>query len=105
MLSASPRFGVTLMSSTASSAPIASMASTSRPAIASRWPSSCEFQGTCTHSPSQERNTFMSSKSLKLAQEAQVVLVEQPQIVHAVAQHREALDTHAKGIAREALRI
>src|ERR1700689_602123 len=70
-----------------------------------RAPSSRASHGTSTHSLSQAQDSFMTSKSLELAQEAQVVLEEQPQIIDAVAQHCQAIDPGAEGITREALRI
>ena len=41
----------------------------------------------------------------ELRQEAQVVFEEQAQVVHAVAQHGQAIDAHAEGVAGVFLRI
>jgi len=45
------------------------------------------------------------SSQLKLFQELQVVLEEQPQVVDAIFQHGDALHTHAEGEARVLLRV
>src|SRR6185436_4815250 len=41
----------------------------------------------------------------ELRQEAQVVLEEQAQVIHAITQHRQAIDAHAEGITAVFLRV
>src|SRR5689334_20995201 len=80
-------------------------ASSSNPDIVRREPSSLALQGTSTRSPSQDSGILMRLTRPELREEAQIVLEEQAQVVHAIAQHREAVDAHAEGIARVLLGI
>ena len=48
---------------------------------------------------------FTACPSVELAQEAQVVFEQQPDIVYAVLQHGQTLDAHAEGITGVLLRI
>src|SRR6202012_2210037 len=84
-----------------------SRASSSKPAIVRREPSSAADHGTSTHSLSQEIGTFMGvpSERRKLFEEAQIVLEEQAHVIDAIAQHRQPVDAGAEGIAAVALRI
>src|SRR5688572_2172475 len=91
---ASPRFGVTFNSSTGSL-----NASSSKPAIVRRAPSSRGSHGTSTHSLSHCMEIFMLSIRPKLLEEAQIVLEEQAQIAHAVTEHGEAIDAKAECVA------
>src|SRR5688572_10104805 len=75
-----------------------SRASSSKPHMVSREPSSRPLQGTSTKSRSQERGILTRLPRLELREEAQVVLEEQAQIVHAVTQHRQAIDAHAERV-------
>src|SRR5690606_15901987 len=83
------------------------VSSTSRPAIVSRSAISSAFQSGETKRRSQLSGMRMetSASAVELLQEAQVVLVEQAQVAHAVAQHRQALDARAEGEADVALGI
>src|SRR5450631_2635474 len=81
--------------------------STSSPAIVSAWASASLSSGGSTSVRSQRSENLMMAyvASGELAQEAQVVFIEQPQIVHSVAQHGQAVRAHAEGEALIALRI
>src|SRR6185437_1713762 len=70
--------------------------STSKPAIVSLSQSVAVSIGGSTSVRSQRSENFIAATSSELAQEAQIVLVEQAQIVDAVAQHREAIGSHAE---------
>src|SRR5689334_19980202 len=86
----STRFVVTSTSSTAS-LPSVSTEATSKPTNARSWASFFASTGTRTYSDSQERGIFIAS-SRELRQEAQVALVEEPDVVDAVPDHGHALD-------------
>src|SRR5574340_617927 len=75
----------------------ASSASTSSPAIVSRCPSSSLDSAGLTQVLNQFSENFIAIISVELLEEAQVTLVEQAQVVHAVAQHREALHAQPEG--------
>ena len=70
--------------------------STSRPAIVSLSHSVAVSIGGSTSVRSQCSENFIASPHANCAQEAQVVLEEQPQVVDAVAQHREPVEAHAE---------
>src|SRR5436309_2420749 len=76
---------------------------TSIPALTRR-SAACEaVSRRSTNSRTHPYGIFIGSR--ELLEEAQVVLEEQPEIVDAVLQHRDALDAHPEGPARELLRI
>src|SRR5690606_16597431 len=74
------------------------VSSTSRPAMVSRSAISSLVQSGDAKLLSQFSGTRIlgSGLSVELLQEAQVVLVEHPQVAHAVAQHRQPLDARAE---------
>ena len=76
--------------------------STSRPDMVKRCARAALSSGGSTSVRSQRSENFMRHE---LPQEAQIVLEEQAQIVDAVAQHRQAIRSHAEGEALVALRI
>ncbi len=83
-----------------------SSASSSKPAMVSRAPSSRALPRHARPTrQARSKEIFMRSKRPELPQETQVVLEEQAQVVHAVTQHREPVDARAEGIAGVALRI
>src|SRR5690606_19547089 len=84
--------------------PAGRTSSTSSPAVVSSSARLAPSPSTTTHSRSHSR--LMRTVPLpELLEEAQIVLEEQPQVVHPVAQHREPLDAHAERIAAVLLRI
>src|SRR5690606_35822688 len=74
------------------------VSSTSRPAMVSRCASSSVVIVGLTRARSQDSGNCMISRRLfvELAQETQVTFVELAQIVHAIAQHRQALQAGAE---------
>src|SRR5688572_5596449 len=88
ILRQSPRFAVGLNVSSQSSRS-GSTPSTSSPLIASASASSRAARGGLTKVRSQFSDSLMVRASVELLQEPQVVLEEQPEIVHAIAQHGE----------------
>ena len=52
-----------------------------------------------------EQDFHNATSQRELLEEAQVVLVEQPDVVDAVLQHRDALDAHAEREAGDLLRV
>src|SRR5450755_84484 len=100
--------------------------STSRPAMVSAWASASLSSGGSTKVRSQCSENFISrpsfppslvtaressgfegigSRSRELPEESQIILVEHPQVVDAVTQHRQPICTHAEGEALIALGI
>src|SRR6187397_1580465 len=100
---ASTRLVVTSRSSTASS-PRVSIPSTASPAAVRASPRTRASPGASTNSRSQERRTFIA-RSRELAEEAQVVLVEEADVVDAVAHHGHPVDAEAEGEAGDGLRV
>src|SRR5437773_2035135 len=76
---------------------------TSIPALTSRSAACAAVSRRSTNSRTHPYGIFIGSR--ELPEEAQVVLEEQPQIVDAVLQHRDALDAHPECPAGEFLRI
>src|SRR6185436_3180652 len=101
---ASTRFVVMSRSKTVSR-PSLSIASTARPARVRRSASRAGSTGTSTNSRSHESGTFMGAPSRELLQEAQVVRVEEADVVDAVAHHGHALDAQAEGEAGDLFRV
>src|SRR5262245_10754536 len=60
---------------------------------------------TSTHSWSQDRGSFIGRSPSELAQEAEIVLEEQPDLGDAVARHGDALEAHAEGEAGDFFRV
>src|SRR5260221_1013875 len=83
------------------------ISSTSRPPIVSACAKRSTGMSMRTSSFSHCRETFMrrGPASSELLQEAQVVLEEQPQVVHPVLEHREAIEPHAEREPRVALGV
>src|SRR5262249_21177381 len=75
--------------------------STSIPSIVRRSANSSGVHGTSTYCLTQFRVTFI----LKLPQEPKVILIKQPDVVNAIANHRDALDPETESPARPDLRI
>src|SRR5262245_56704227 len=93
------------MSRTAS-LPSVSRPSRASPTIVRSSPSRAGSTATSTNSRSQDSGTFTGApSSLELLQEAQVVLVEQPDVVDAVADHRDAVDAQAEREPRHLLGV
>src|SRR5262245_59139456 len=102
---ASTRFVVTSMSSTAS-LPSVSRPSRASPTIVRSWPRRAGSTATSTNSLSQESGTFTGfSSSPELLQEAEVVLVEEADVVDAVADHGHAVDAEAERESGHLLRV
>src|SRR5688572_10613079 len=80
------------------------MASTSSPDVV-RSAATLAASPSSTQSRSQSRFTRMVRTSSELLEEAQVVLEERPQVVDAVAKHREPLDAHAERVAAPGRRV
>src|SRR5437867_4912485 len=76
---------------------------TSMPALTRRSAACPAVSRRSTNSRTHAYGIFIASR--ELLQEAQVVLEEQPQIVDAVLQHRDALDTHAERPAGDLLGV
>src|SRR6266550_8431838 len=89
----------------AQSLPRRSMPLTSMPSIVRRAASSSGASSTSTSSRSHDSGTLIGGSSSELAQEAQVVLEEEAQVVDPVPEHRDALRAHPEGEALVALRI
>ena len=98
----SGRLAVTSKSSTASPPASVSMPSTANPRTDIVAAISSAVPGTSTNSRSQESEHLHSGE---LLQEAQVVLVEQPDVVDAVLQHRDALHADAEREPGDLLRV
>src|SRR5687767_9299077 len=94
----STRLVVMSRSSTAS-APRISTPSTASPAAVKSSPSLRTSAGASTKSRSQETTIFTAGASRELLEEPQVVLVEEPDVVDAVADHGHAVDPEAEGEA------
>src|SRR5688572_30661244 len=88
-----------------SAGPAGSRASTSSPAIVSASARTGESIAGFAIVRSQFSENFIGRLSSELAQEAQVVLVEQAKVVHAVAKHCKPVGSHAERDALPALRI
>src|SRR5438445_1795581 len=84
--------------------PRSSVPSTSRPAKVSFRASSSPGRSVAHSSRSQFSDTFMAALS-QLLQEPDVVVEEQAQVVDPVAQHRQPVDAHAKGVPCVLLRV
>src|SRR5579863_10227622 len=78
---------------------------TSMPAAPRRVAMAAPSAGSLMNSLSQLTLIFMTWPSAELAQEAQVVVVVHADVIDAVAQHAQALHTHAEGPAAVAFRI
>src|SRR5687767_1802279 len=104
---ASTRLVVMSRSSTASSAPRISTPSTASPAAVRPSPSLRTSAGASTNSRSQETRIFTPAGpgSCELLEEPQVVLVEQADVVDAVADHGHAVDPEAEGEAGDHLGV
>src|SRR5215475_3748753 len=76
---------------------------TSMPALTRRSAACAAVSLRSTNSRTQPYGIFIASR--ELPEEAQVVLEEEPQVVDAVLQHRDAFDAHAERPARVFLRI
>src|SRR5438132_9228522 len=103
----STRLVVTSMSSTAS-LPSLSRPSRAKPARVRSSPRRPGSTVTSTNSRSQETGSFIhrpSPSPPELFQEAQVVPVEEPDVVHPMAHHGDALDAQAEGEARDLLGV
>src|SRR3990172_4779731 len=85
------------------SPPVVMTSPTSAPAIVRRRASSTGSRVRSTYSESHLRGTRIVLS--ELGQEAQVVGVEEADVLDAVAEHGDALDPHAKGKTGVALRI
>src|SRR5690348_1276931 len=79
--------------------------STSKPAIVSLSHNAAVSIGGSTSVRNHRSENFMPGASSELREEAQVVLVEQAQVVDAVAQHREAIGSDAERESLPALGI
>src|SRR5690606_19691916 len=103
-------FGCVLHSTTcptptpSSSGPAGRTASTSSPAVVNSSARRSPSESTSTHSRSHSR-LIRTSRLPELLEKTQVVLEEQTQVVHAVTQHREPLDSHAECVAAVLLGI
>src|SRR5919106_2022416 len=105
MFMQSTRLLVMSRSRTASE-PSFSIPSTARPTRVKSSPSLAGSTGTSTNSSSQETGTFTARVSPgELLQHAQVVGIEEADVVDAVAHHGHALDTQAEGEAGDLLRV
>src|SRR5687767_12425050 len=102
----STRLVVTSRSSTASS-PRMSTPSTASPAAVRSSPILRTSAGASTKSRSQETRIFIAGgpRSRELLEEAEVVLVEQPDVVDPVAHHGHAVDAQAEGEAAHLLGV
>ena len=65
------------------------VSSTSRPAIVSLSQARCSSAADCTACAASVRRISSSCAVMRIVEEAQIVLVEQPQVIHAIPQHRE----------------
>ncbi len=74
-----------------------SSASTSRPAMVSACARASLDRSGLTQVLNQFSENFMAICSVELLEKTQITLVEQAQIVHAIAQHRQALHAQTKG--------
>src|SRR3989338_1159721 len=74
----------------------ASSASTSSPAIVSACANASLDNSGFTQVLNQFSENFIAMFSVELLEEAQIALVEQAQVVHAVAQHRQAFHAQAE---------
>src|SRR5262249_51984990 len=66
------------------------------------WCGACRARRAATEAPSIRRARCTESscgKRPELPEKAQIVLEEQSQVVHPVAQHRQSIDAGAEGIA------
>src|SRR6185369_9385024 len=79
--------------------------STSSPDMVSRCDSSSVEMGGSTSVRSQRSENCIFFGLVELAQKAQVAVKEQAQIIDAIAQHGQSLETRAEGEANVALRI
>src|ERR1039458_4161756 len=82
-----------------------SSASTSRPAMVSACAKASLDRSGLTRVLNQFSENFMEIFSVELLEKAQITFVEQAQIVHAVAQHRQAFHAQTEGITNIFLSI
>src|SRR6185436_1418629 len=101
----STRLVVMSRSSTASP-PCVSTPSTASPTRVRSSPRRAASAGTSTNSRSQESGIFTAPASRgELLQHAQVVRVEEADVVHPVAHHGHAVDAQAEGEAGDLVRV